>query len=89
MAAPKAGNLPSVDEVLAGAGVDVEALKRRIADLLASFPNGIPQGILTDTIENFCSARAIYTKLGEVYVAAHKFAQTGKGPVGHASAEVA
>jgi hypothetical protein len=86
---PEAPKMPTVDEILAAIGVNNEALRARIAALLATFPNGIPQQILADTVNNVISSAALLLKIGEVYVAAEKFAQTGKGPVGHASVEVA
>jgi hypothetical protein len=79
---------PTVEEILASIGVNNEALKAKIAELLLKFPNGIPQSIIFDLLNNTVSTPALYAKLGEVYVAAVKFSQTGKGPVGHASVEV-
>jgi hypothetical protein len=80
--------LPSMLDILAAIGVDNAELQARIAYLLTKFPNGIPQQLLFDCINNVVSAQALYLKIGEVMVAAQQFSRTGKGPVGHASVEV-
>jgi hypothetical protein len=79
---------PTLEEILAAIGVDNEALRERILTLIGQFPGGIPQQLLFDAINNAVSVNALYLKIGEVYVAAQKFALTGKGPVGHASVEL-
>ena len=80
---------PTLAEILAAIGVDTPALETRIAALLAPVPGGIPQQLLIDAIENAVSASALYLKIGELLIAAQLFSKTGKGPVGHASVEVA
>jgi hypothetical protein len=79
---------PTVAEVLVSIGTNNEVLQARIAKLLAQFPNGIPQQLLFDAINNSVSTQALLLKIGEIMVAAKKFSQSGKGPVGHASVEV-
>jgi len=81
--------MPTVDEVLEAVGTDTVALKARIGDLLGKFPNGVPQALLFDVINNAVSPQALFLKIAEAYIAATGVALTGGGPVGHSSAEVA
>ena len=86
---PPPSPFPSLLEILEGIGVNSAALQAHIAYLLSKFPNGIPQQLLFDAINNVIPAQALYLKIGEVMVAAQQFSLKGKGPVGHASVEVA
>lgn len=85
---PEPSPLPSMLDILEGIGVNSAALQAHLAYLLSKFPNGIPQQLLFDAINNVIPAQALYLKIGEVMVAAQQFSLKGKGPVGHASVEV-
>lgn len=85
--------LPSLEELMHGKGLSVEASKRLAAEIAARFPadvfpGGPPEVAIQQWVDATFGDAKIHAVLMEAGRAAVSFYQTGKGVVGHSAAEL-